>query len=60
MKTQYMVPPLFTVEYVNGQRMLYQSADGYLLAQNNGSWIVEEPSPFCQPAKVSSSTCTCT
>ncbi|CAI8030232.1 hypothetical protein GBAR_LOCUS17149, partial [Geodia barretti] len=38
-------------EYVNGQRLLYQSAEGYLLAQKNGSWVMEEPSPFCQPAK---------
>ena len=37
-------------EYVNGQRMVYQSMDGYLLAQKDGSWVLEEPSPFCQPA----------
>ena len=43
----------FCVEYVNGQRMLYQSSDGYLLGQaKNGSWLMEEPSPYCQPAKV--------
>ena len=42
------------LEYVNGQRMLYQSTDGYLMAQKNGAWVMEEPTPFCQPAKVNS------
>ena len=50
---QLLLVEFYTVtEFMNGQRLLYQSSEGYLLGHKNGAWMVEEPSHFCQPSKV--------
>ena len=43
---------LHLTEYVNGQRTIYLHPSGYLVSQQDGAWIFEEPSPHSQPSKV--------
>ncbi len=48
---------LFTsIEYVNGQRLVWLHPNGYLMTQQDNGWHMEQLPSHSQPAKVSHST----